>query len=37
MAWMNNYIHVKESGVITHPCRNFNGGLDWRLSLSMDK
>ena len=26
MTWVNNYIHVNHWDVITHPCRNFNGG-----------
>ena len=26
-TWMNNYIHVKQWDVITHPCPNFNSGL----------
>ena len=26
-AWINKLIHVRECGVITHPCPNFIGGL----------
>ena len=25
--WRSNYVHVKQWGVITHPCRIFNAGL----------
>ena len=25
--WINNYIHIKQSDIITHPCPHSNGGL----------
>ena len=27
---MSNYIHIKQWGVISHPCPNFNGHCHWR-------
>ena len=27
MEWINNYIHVKQGDMTTHPCPKFNGGF----------